>query len=93
MHALTRTGRCGSSWIIDHVALNDPTRPVSGRSAEGPRVATSYAAIRDRALRVAQRLARDGIGRGDVVGVTAWNTRGDGDSGTACPAAARCCTR
>ena len=44
------------------------------RSVEGPFHATTYAAVRARALKVAQRLDRDGIVLGDRVATLAWNT-------------------
>jgi fatty-acyl-CoA synthase len=60
--------------IIDHAALNHGARPVISRSIEGPFHTTNYAAIRARALRVAQRLDRDGIKLGDRVATLAWNS-------------------
>jgi fatty-acyl-CoA synthase len=60
--------------IIDHAALNHAERPVVTRSIEGPMHHTNYAEIRARALRVAQRLERDGIKLGDRVATLAWNT-------------------
>ncbi len=44
------------------------------RSTEGPIRRTSYARTRERALRIAQRLARDGMRAGDRIGTLAWNT-------------------
>jgi fatty-acyl-CoA synthase len=60
--------------IIDHAALNHGERCVHSRSVEGPLVTTTYGAIRNRALRVAKRLDRDGIKLGDRVATLAWNT-------------------
>jgi fatty-acyl-CoA synthase len=60
--------------IIDHAALNHGERPVISRSLEGPIHTTNYAKIRARALKVAQRLERDGIRHGDRVATLAWNT-------------------
>ena len=60
--------------IIDHAALNHADRPVVSRSVEGDIHTTNYAEIRTRALRVAQRLERDGIRLGDRVATLAWNT-------------------
>jgi fatty-acyl-CoA synthase len=60
--------------IIDHAALNHADRCVHSRSVEGPLVTTTYGAIRNRALRVAKRLDRDGIKLGDRVATLAWNT-------------------
>jgi fatty-acyl-CoA synthase len=60
--------------ILDHAALNHAERPVISRSIEGPLHTTNYAAVRARALRVAQRLDRDGITLGDRVATLAWNT-------------------
>jgi fatty-acyl-CoA synthase len=60
--------------IIDHAALYHAERPVISRSIEGPIVETNYAEIRARALKVAQRLEKDGIKLGDRVATMAWNT-------------------
>ncbi len=60
--------------IIDHAAKFHGGRKVITRSVEGPFHVTDYAAIRARALKVAQRLDRDGIRLGDRVATLAWNT-------------------
>ena len=60
--------------IIDHAALNHAERPIVTSSVEGGMHTTSYAEVRARALRVAQRLDRDGIRLGDRVATLAWNT-------------------
>jgi len=60
--------------IIDHAALNHGGRPIVTRSVEGDMHSTTYAEVRARALRVAQRLDRDGIRLGDRVATLAWNT-------------------
>jgi fatty-acyl-CoA synthase len=60
--------------VIDHAALNHAGREIVTRSVEGPLHTTTYAAIRGNALKVAKRLARDGIRLGDRVATLAWNT-------------------
>jgi fatty-acyl-CoA synthase len=60
--------------IIDHAALNHGGRPIVTRSVEGDMHSTTYAEVRARALRVAQRLEREGIRLGDRVATLAWNT-------------------
>jgi fatty-acyl-CoA synthase len=60
--------------IIDHAAKFHGERKVITRSVEGPIVETNYAQIRARALKVAQRLERDGIKLGDRVATLGWNT-------------------
>ncbi len=60
--------------IIDHAATYHGARKVITRSIEGPIHTTDYAQIRGRALKVAQRLERDGIKVGDRVATLAWNT-------------------
>jgi len=65
--------------IIDHAALNHADRPIITRSVEGDIHTTDYAEIRTRALRVAQRLERDGIRLGDRVATLAWNTGNSGE--------------
>jgi len=60
--------------VIDHAAINHADRQVISRSVEGGIHVTTYPEIRARALRVAQRLARDGIGLSDRVATLAWNT-------------------
>ncbi|HZL41641.1 MAG TPA: fatty-acid--CoA ligase [Pseudolabrys sp.] len=60
--------------IIDHAAKFHGARKVITRSIEGPIVETNYKQIRARALKVAQRLDKDGIKLGDRVATLAWNT-------------------
>ena len=60
--------------IIDHAAANHGGRAVHSRAVEGPLHATTYAAIRTNALKLAKRLAADGIRLGDRVATLAWNT-------------------
>jgi fatty-acyl-CoA synthase len=60
--------------VIDHAAINHGERQVITRSVEGPFHTTTYAEIRARALRVAQRLEKDGVKLGDRVATLAWNT-------------------
>jgi fatty-acyl-CoA synthase len=60
--------------IIDHAATYHAGREVVSRSVEGPFHTTNYGEIRARALKVAQRLERDGIRLGDRVVTMAWNT-------------------
>jgi fatty-acyl-CoA synthase len=60
--------------VIDHAATHHANRIVVSRSLEGSTHATNYADIRARALKVAQRLERDGIRMGDRVATLAWNT-------------------
>jgi len=60
--------------VIDHAATYHAARPVVSRSLEGPIHTTNYAEIRSRALKIAQRLERDGIRLGDRVATLAWNT-------------------
>jgi fatty-acyl-CoA synthase len=60
--------------IIEHAALYHGTQEVVTRSVEGPIHRTNYAEIRDRAVKVSQRLDREGIKLGDRVATIAWNT-------------------
>jgi fatty-acyl-CoA synthase len=60
--------------ILDHAATLHPDRPVVSRLVEGPIHRTTYSEIHKRALKVAQRLERDGIREGDRVATLAWNT-------------------
>src|ERR1043166_41232 len=60
--------------IIDPAALNHAERKVITRSVEGPLQTTNYAQLRARALKVAQRLDKDGVKLGDRVATLAWNT-------------------
>jgi fatty-acyl-CoA synthase len=60
--------------IIDNAAINHAGRPIVTRSVEGAIHETTYAEIRARALRLGQRLERDGIRLGDRVATLAWNT-------------------
>ena len=60
--------------VLDHAAIQHPGREIISRSVEGPFHRTDYRAVRQRALRLAQRLERDGIRLGDRVATLAWNT-------------------
>jgi len=60
--------------IIDHAATFHAERKVITRSVEGPFHTTNYAEVRARALKVAQRLDKDGIKLGDRVATLGWNT-------------------
>src|SRR4051812_46131248 len=60
--------------VIDHAASCHGGRPIVSRAVEGGMHTTDYAGIRARALKVAQRLERDGIRLGDRVATLAWNT-------------------
>ena len=60
--------------IIDHAARYHPARPIISRSVEGPIHRTTYEEVRGRALRLAQRLVREGVEPGDRVATLAWNT-------------------
>jgi fatty-acyl-CoA synthase len=59
--------------IIDFAGIQHPTQEVVSRSVEGPIHRTTYGELRRRALRVAQRLQRDGVKLGDRVATLAWN--------------------
>ncbi|WP_269932164.1 fatty-acid--CoA ligase [Aminobacter sp. HY435] len=60
--------------IMDHAARQHPHREVVSRSIEGPIVRTTYAELRTRSLKVAQRLEREGYKSGDRIATLAWNT-------------------
>ena len=60
--------------VIDHAGAQFGRQEVVSRSLEGPVHRTTYAQVRTRALKVAQRLARDGVKSGDRVATLAWNT-------------------
>ena len=60
--------------VIDHAAIQHGAREVLSRSVEGPLHRTTYADVRTRSLRLAKRLAAEGIEPGDRVATMAWNT-------------------
>lgn len=60
--------------IMDHAAIQHGRREVVSRSVEGPIVRTTYGDIRHRALRIAQKLEREGYREGDRIATLAWNT-------------------
>lgn len=60
--------------IIDHAAIQHGTREVVSRSVEGPLRRTTYADIRQSALKIAKKLTGEGIRPGDRVATLAWNT-------------------
>ena len=59
--------------IIDFAAIQFPAQEVASRTVEGPMHRTNYREIRDRALKVAKRLDREGLKLGDRVATLAWN--------------------
>jgi fatty-acyl-CoA synthase len=59
--------------VIDFAAVQFPEQQVASRTVEGPMHTTNYRAIRQRALKVAKRLEREGIKLGDRVATLAWN--------------------
>jgi fatty-acyl-CoA synthase len=59
--------------VIDFAAIQHGAREVVSRTIEGPIHRSDYGQVRERAMRVAQRLARDGIRLGDRVATLAWN--------------------
>src|SRR6187551_1250580 len=60
--------------LLCHRIINHAGRPIVTRSVEGAIHETTYAEIRGRALRLGQRLERDGVRLGDRVATLAWNT-------------------
>ena len=60
--------------LLDHAARQHGSREIVSRSVEGPIVRTNYRDVRARALKVAQRLDRDGFKEGERIGTLAWNT-------------------
>jgi fatty-acyl-CoA synthase len=60
--------------IIDHAANQHGNREIVSRSVEGPIVRTTWRELRARALKVSQRLEKDGYRLGDRIGTLAWNT-------------------
>src|SRR5215510_657099 len=74
MHGLMQDWPLLCHRIIDHAAIYHAERPIVTRSVEGAMHTTNYAEVRARALKVAQRLDRDGVKLGDRVATLAWNT-------------------
>src|SRR5436305_1622824 len=60
--------------IMEHAARIHGSQEIVTRSVEGPIHRTNYAEIHKRALKISQRLDRDGIKLGDRVATIAWNT-------------------
>jgi acyl-CoA synthetase (AMP-forming)/AMP-acid ligase II len=60
--------------VIDFASIQHPGQEIVSRTIEGPMHRTNYGQVRDRSLRVAQRLQRDGVRLGDRVATLAWNT-------------------
>ncbi|KQZ94387.1 long-chain fatty acid--CoA ligase [Mesorhizobium sp. Root157] len=60
--------------ILDAAATQHGKREIVTRSIEGPIVRTTYTDARTRALKVAQRLERDGFLLGDRIATLAWNS-------------------
>ena len=60
--------------VIDYAAAQHGDREIVSRSVEGSITRTNYRTIRDRSLKVAQALERDGFKLGDRIATLAWNT-------------------
>ena len=60
--------------IIDHAAIQHGNREVVSRSVEGPIRRTTYAKVREKALKLAKKLSGSGVKVGDRVATLAWNT-------------------
>ena len=60
--------------VLDHAAREHGEQTVVTRGVEGDLRRATYRALRQRALRVAKALERDGIAFGDRVATMAWNT-------------------
>ena len=60
--------------VIDFAARQHPGREVVSRLVEGPIHRTNYRELRLRSLKLAQKLAADGVKLGDRVATLAWNT-------------------
>lgn len=60
--------------IIDNAARQHGNREIVSRSVEGPIVRTTYRDLRLRALKVAQKLEREGFRQGDRIATLAWNS-------------------
>jgi len=60
--------------ILDHAALNHGEREMVTRSVEGPIRRYTYRDLRQRSLRVAKALQREGVVLGDRIATMAWNT-------------------
>ena len=59
--------------IIDFAATQFPRQEVVSRTVEGPMHRTNYREVRERSLRLAKRLDRDGTKLGDRIATFAWN--------------------
>ncbi len=59
--------------VIDFAAIQHGGREIVSRTIEGPMHRTNYKEVRERALKVAQRLQRDNVRLGDRVATLAWN--------------------
>jgi fatty-acyl-CoA synthase len=60
--------------ILEHGALNHGEREMVTRGVEGPVRRTTLANVRNRALRVAKALEREGVKLGDRIATMAWNS-------------------
>ncbi len=61
--------------VLDHAAMQHPRRPVVTQNPDGSLAHSNWAELRGRALRVAQRLAREGARFGDRIGTLAGSTQ------------------
>ncbi|MEO4043201.1 long-chain-fatty-acid--CoA ligase [Hoeflea sp. CAU 1731] len=60
--------------IIDHAANFHGDREIVTRTVEGPVTRTNYRDLRQRSMKLAKRLEREGARIGDRIATMAWNT-------------------
>ena len=75
MHGLMQDWKLLIHKVLDYAASEYPTREVVSRLTEGPMHRSTYLEVRDRSLKVAKRLEKEGIKIGDRVATLAWNNQ------------------
>ena len=75
MHGLMQDWKLLIHKVLDYAASEYPNAPVVSRLTEGPMHRSNYLEVRDRSLKVAKRLEKEGIKLGDRVATLAWNNQ------------------
>jgi len=74
MHGLMQDWPLNCHRILDHAATYHGDREVVSRLVEGEIHRSNYRTVRERALKLSQRLTAEGIRFGDRVATLGWNT-------------------
>ncbi|MBZ8133301.1 long-chain-fatty-acid--CoA ligase [Afifella sp. IM 167] len=74
MHGLMQDWPLNCHRILDHAATYHSEREIVSRLVEGEIHRTDYRTVRERSLKLSQRLTAEGVRLGDRIATLGWNT-------------------